>query len=239
MSGETAPRRRFSILIVEDDRDMTAALARNLERDGYTVLQAADGERGIELARAARPDAIVLDLMLPRLNGYRVLRTLRAEGILAPVLMLTARSAEADKILGFRLGADDYVTKPFSLQELLARVAALLRRVPRQEEADEVCTSFGAVSIDLAARTVHRNGAPVSLTPRAYELLLALCRRPGMTVSRRDLLRDVWGYGDGVDSRTLDAHVAELRKKLEPNPGTPTHIITAWRVGYRFEKGSR
>lgn len=226
------------ILLVEDDRDMATALRRNFEREGYVVTTAGDGESALQLARREDPDLIVLDVMLPRLDGFRVLRTLRAEGSEVPVLMLTARSTEADKVFGFRAGADDYLTKPFGLQELLARVAALLRRASRQRDRAEPAgerIAFGTVEIDPDTRTVRRDGVPVPLTPKAYELLLTLVRHRGATVARETLMREVWGYRQDVTSRTLDAHVAELRRKLEPDSSAPRFIRTVWRIGYRFE----
>lgn len=229
---------RGIVLVVEDERDMAFALERRLGRDGYAVIVARDGEEALRTVRERQPDAIVLDVMLPELNGFQVLRTLRTEGIETPVLMLTARSAEADKLLGFRSGADDYLTKPFSIQELLARLAAILRRAaPRLATGERPSTriAFGTVVVDVTTRTVSRDNTRVPLTPRAYELLLVLARQPGRTIPRRELLREVWGYRDDVTSRTLDAHIAELRRKLERDPRAPEHIITIWRVGYRFE----
>jgi two-component system alkaline phosphatase synthesis response regulator PhoP len=227
------------ILVVEDDRDMMFALTHNLERRGYVVAGAADGESGLLAARRETPDLIVLDVMLPRVDGYRVLRTLRAEGLEIPVLLLTARAQESDKVYGFRVGADDYVTKPFGLQELLARIDALLRRTGRERARATLASTlaFGDIEIDVDSRVVRRCGVEVTLTPRAYELLLALHRRIGATVARRDLMRDVWGYDDDVSSRTLDAHVAELRRKLEPDPASPRYLHTVWRVGYRLTAG--
>jgi DNA-binding response OmpR family regulator len=225
------------VLLIEDDEDMRFVLRHNLEAEALTVLDAEDGLAGLAAARAESPDLIILDVMLPKLDGYRVLRTLRAEGNEVPVLLLTARSSEPEKVYGFRAGADDYVTKPFGVQEFLARVAALLRRGARWREPERVAPStltFGEIEIDPAARIVRRAGVEVSLTPRAYELLLALYARRNSLVPRQELMRDVWGYADGATSRTLDAHIAELRRKVETDPGNPKHIRTAWRVGYKL-----
>ena len=234
MSAAARPR----VLVVEDDDDMRFVLQRNLEAESFAVVTAADGETAITTARESRPDLIVLDVMLPRLDGFRVLRTLRAEGNDAPVLLLTARSSEPEKVYGFRCGADDYVTKPFGLQEFLARIDALLRRsgrgAPIRGEPMDSVVSFGDVEIDVSHRVVRRSGVEVPLTPRAYELLLALYHRRGSVVPRRDLMREVWGYADGATSRTLDAHIAELRRKLENGSAPSRHIQTVWRVGYRL-----
>jgi len=223
------------VLVVEDDPDMVFALRHNLERHGLVVNTASDGESGLLAARRDVPDLIVLDVMLPRIDGFRVLRTLRNEGYDAPVLMLTARSSEPDKVYGFRVGADDYVTKPFGLHELLARIDALLRRERRHRRATAPRTAaFGDVDINFDTRVVRKGGHEVSLTPRAYELLLALYLRRDAVSLRRELMRDVWGYDVGVASRTLDAHVAELRRKLEDDPSEPRYLHTVWRVGYRL-----
>jgi DNA-binding response OmpR family regulator len=224
------------VLIVEDDADMIVALKHNLERHGLVVTTARDGETGLLAARNDAPDLIVLDVMLPKVDGFRVLRTLRNEGFEVPVLMLTARSSEPDKVYGFRVGADDYVTKPFGLHELLARIDALLRRERRHRRAagPPRLASFGEVEIDLETRAVRKAGREVMLSPRAYELLLALYLRRDTVALRRELMRDVWGYDEDVSSRTLDAHIAELRRKLEDNPSEPRYFHTIWRVGYRL-----
>jgi len=224
------------VLIIEDDPDMIVALRHNLERQGLVVETAMNGEQGLHAARRDAPDLIVLDVMLPRVDGFRVLRTLRNEGVETPVLMLTARASEPDKVYGFRLGADDYVTKPFGLHELLARIEALLRREHRYRRRSTTPTvaAFGDIEIDRDQRAVRKRNREIALTPRAYELLLALYLRRDTVALRRDLMRDVWGYDENVTSRTLDAHVAELRRKLEDNPAEPRHLRTVWRVGYRL-----
>ncbi|HEX2079558.1 MAG TPA: response regulator transcription factor [Longimicrobium sp.] len=224
------------VLIVEDDPDLGFGLRTTLEIEGYTAEVAEDGLQGLQRAREERPDLVILDLMLPGMDGYRVLRTLRAEGNRVPVLILTARGEEADKVLGFRSGADDYVTKPFGLLELLARVEALLRRAGGGVADAPPIDRFGVVEMDRAARTVARRGEPVSLAPREFDLLLALYDRNGGVVSRQELLREVWGHRGAVLTRTVDIHVAELRRKLEDDPAEPRHILTVWKKGYRLRR---
>jgi two-component system alkaline phosphatase synthesis response regulator PhoP len=224
------------VLVVEDDPDLAFGLRTTLEIEGYTAEVAADGLDGLRRAREDRPDLVILDLMLPGMDGYRVLRTLRAEGNRVPVLILTARGEEADKVLGFRSGADDYVTKPFGLLELLARVEALLRRAGGGVAEALPVDRFGQVEMDRGARTVTRRGEAVSLAPREFDLLLALYDRNGGVISRQDLLREVWGHRGAVLTRTVDIHVAELRRKLEDDPAEPRHILTVWKKGYRLKR---
>jgi len=226
------------ILVVEDNPDLAYGLRNNLEIEGHTVSVAEDGLAGLEVARSQAPDLIILDLMLPGIDGYRVLHTLRGEGLETPVLILTARGEETDKVLGFRLGADDYVTKPFGVLELLARVEAILRRAgggPANGRAHDAPRAFGAVEVDVAARRVVKDGADVALTPKEFDLLLALMRSEGAVVSRVALMKEVWGHRAAVASRTVDTHVAELRKKLEPQPHSPRYILTVHKAGYRFQ----
>jgi DNA-binding response OmpR family regulator len=220
------------ILIVEDNHDLAFGLRNNLEIEGYGVDVAADGVSGLAQARRASPDLIVLDLMLPGLDGYRVLRQLRDDGLSMPVLILTARGEEADKVLGFRLGADDYVTKPFGLLELLARVQALLRR-SRGADSHAI-ERFGAVEVSFSTREVRRGGELVALTPMEFDLLAALLRRRGAIVSRMELLTTVWGHASSVLTRTVDTHIGELRRKLEESPSAPRHILTVRKAGYRL-----
>lgn len=222
------------ILVIEDERDLALGLQANLEIEGHTVEVAYTGEEGIDSAIAQRPDLVLLDVMLPGIDGFAVLRRLRAAGVDVPVLLLTARAEEVDKVRGFRAGADDYVTKPFGVMELLLRVEALLRRGGSSNDRSAGPLRVGDISIDTEARSVTRDGEDIALTPRAYELLLALVRRRGKVVSRHDLLRDVWGYSAEVTTRTIDAHVAELRRKIERDPADPKHITTVWKVGYRM-----
>ena len=226
------------ILIVEDNRDLARGLANNLEVEGFAVEIAPDGRTGLERARAGAPELVILDLMLPDLDGYRVLEALREEGSDVPVLILTARGDEADKVLGFRFGADDYVTKPFGLLELIGRVRALLRRSGALGDARAAARiRLGEIEIVPATRGVFRRGVPVVLRPKEYDLLMALVRRRGAIVPRRDLLREVWAYDPDVVSRTLDTHVAELRRKLEDDPARPKYLITVRKTGYRWNGG--
>jgi two-component system alkaline phosphatase synthesis response regulator PhoP len=226
------------VLVIEDNRDLAYGLRNNLEIEGYEVDVAEDGPNGLLRARTGAPDLIILDLMLPGMDGFRVLRSLREEGRRTPVLILTARGEEADKVRGLRLGADDYVTKPFGVLELLARVEALMRRasvVTSTTEAEPLVERFGDVEVQCASRTVLRHGQPVPLTPKEYELLLALIRRRGAVASRVELLTEVWGYSAAVLSRTVDTHVAELRRKLEDDLQAPRHILTVRKAGYRLQ----
>jgi DNA-binding response OmpR family regulator len=221
------------VLVIEDNADLAQGIAYNLTLEGYDVRIAPDGRTGLDDAVRWRPDIVLLDLMLPGLDGFEVLRALRAGGSRTPVIILSARAEESDKVRGFKLDADQYVTKPFGVLELLERVAALLRRKGHQPPREE-SLSFGDVRIDLARHTVAKAGREVALPPKAYELLLALVRRRGAVISRHELLREVWGYGASVVSRTVDTHVAELRRKLEDDPATPRHILTVWKIGYRL-----
>jgi DNA-binding response OmpR family regulator len=225
------------ILVVEDNPDLAYGLRNNLEIEGYQVDVVEDGSVGLARAREAGPDLMILDLMLPGMDGYRVLKTLRDEGRQMPILILTARGEEADKVRGLRLGADDYVTKPFGVLELLARVEALLRRTAQLGgDGARPPERFGAVEVIPASRTVLREGRAVALTPKEFDLLLALVRRRGAVASRMELLTEVWGYSAAVLSRTVDTHVAELRRKLEADPAAPDHILTVRKAGYRLEK---
>ena len=224
------------VLIVEDNPDLAFGLRNNLEIEGYDVAVSEDGPNGVERAREWKPDVMILDLMLPGMDGYTVLRTLRDSGFTAPVLMLTARGEEADKVKGLRSGADDYVTKPFGVLELLARVEALLRRATGANAGRAGAINvFGRIAIDRAARTVTRSGAAVALAPMEYDLLVALVDRDGAVVSRVDLMRHVWGYDASIVSRTVDTHVVELRRKLEDDPSSPKHILTVRKAGYRLQ----
>jgi DNA-binding response OmpR family regulator len=223
------------VLIIEDNTDLAYGLRNNLEIEGYTVDVAVDGGDGLERAAASPPDLVILDLMLPGLDGYRVLKALRDRGQQVPVLILTAHGDEADKVRGFRLGADDYVTKPFGLLELLARVAALLRRAARTGGAAGR-ERFGDVDVDLRTRSVSRQGKPVALTPMEFDLLVALLRRDGAVAGRLELLQEVWGHSAAVLTRTVDTHIAELRRKLERDPAAPRHILTIRKAGYRLDR---
>ena len=223
------------ILIVEDNADLAFGLRNSLEIASYEVIVASDGPSGLREARTVSPDLIILDLMLPGMDGYRVLRAVREGGSQVPVLILTARGEEADKVTGFRLGADDYVTKPFGVLELVARVEAVLRRASTTPKDGAPDTSrFGEIEIQPVARVVRRNGRAVELSPKEYELLLALVQRPGQVVSRSELLKTVWGYHASVVSRTIDTHIAELRRKLEVDPASPRHLLSVRKVGYQL-----
>ncbi len=227
-----------TVLVVEDNADLAFGLKTALEFDGYDVVVAADGPSGLDRARTLEPDMIVLDLMLPGMNGYQVLKAIRGDDLDVPVLILTALGEEADKVLGFNIGADDYVTKPFGTLEFLARVKALLRRSghsPAGANTEGEAEQFGRIVINPAPRTVHRDGETVSLTPKAFDLLLALVRRRGAVASRVDLLRELWDYNAEVVTRTVDMHIAELRRKLEDDPAHPAHILTVRKIGYRLE----
>jgi two-component system response regulator MtrA len=228
-----------NILIVEDNPDLAYGLRTGLEIEGYEVTVAEDGETGLARARQWLPDLVILDLMLPGMDGYRVLKSLRDDGLEMPVLILTARGQEADKVLGFRLGADDYVTKPCGVLELLARVGALLRRSRMADRGPhlslETIERFGDVEINPASRTVTKKTQTVALSPKEFDLLLTLVRRRGAVASRVELLREVWGHRVEVMTRTVDIHIAELRRKLEDDPSAPRHILTVWKAGYRLE----
>ena len=222
------------VLVVEDNADLAVGLRNNLEIEGYEVDVATDGRAGLAAARARAPDLVILDLMLPELDGFRVLRALREHPGGPPILILTARGEEADKVRGLKLGADDYVTKPYGLLELLARVEALLRRArgapARRRER------FGDVEVDVAARAVRRGGEAVDLAPKELDLLMTLLDADGAALSRLDLLKRVWGYPSAVVTRTVDTHVAELRRKLEHDPARPQHILTVRKMGYRLRR---
>ncbi|MCU0633827.1 MAG: response regulator transcription factor [Gemmatimonadaceae bacterium] len=231
------------ILVVEDNADLAFGLRRTLEAHGYLVDLVGDGTRALEHARTRAPQLIILDLMIPGLDGFAVLAELRRTGSRTPVLILSARGEEADKVRGLQTGADDYVTKPFGVRELVERVGALLRRVaapPRDAAtARSAGTSerlhVGDVVLDVAARRAMRADAVVPLTPLEFDLLLTLARHPGVALSRATLLRDVWGHAPDIQTRTVDLHIAELRRKIERTPAQPRHIRTVFKTGYRFD----
>ena len=226
------------ILVVEDNEDLAFGLRNNLEIEGYEVATAKHGKAGLETFERVHPDLVILDLMLPEMDGFRVLRALREGGHATPILVLTARGEESDKVRGLRFGADDYVTKPFGLLELLARVEALLRRSHSMRGNANGTTSeiyrFGDVEVDPATHTVRRGSTAVELAPKEFDLLLSLLKARGAVVSRLRLLREVWGYSAAVVTRTVDTHIAELRRKLEENPSSPQYIITVRKSGYRI-----
>jgi len=221
------------ILIVEDEPDMVLGLKDNFEFEGYEVTTAADGQTGLEKARSQQPDLVILDIMLPRLSGLEVCKTLRGEGFETPIIMLTARGQEIDKVVGLELGADDYVTKPFSIRELLARVRAILRRTDGTRKRLSNY-AFGDVELDFEIYRAKRGGEPLELSPREFELLRYLIERKGETVSRDKLLEDVWGYESYPSTRTVDTHIAKLRAKIGDSGTDPRFILTIHGVGYKF-----
>jgi DNA-binding response OmpR family regulator len=223
-----------SILLVEDDPTLSETLRYNLEREGYAVQLATDGVVGLEMARREQPDLVLLDVMLPRLDGFSICRILRQESDV-PIVLLTARQDEVDRIAGLELGADDYVSKPFSLGELLARVRAVLRRSERRAAGSREVLEAGGVRIDTGSRRAWRDGQELNLSQKEFDLLTCLMRNRGIALSRDVLLERVWGFDFFGDSRTVDVHIRWLREKVEPDPGRPIYIQTVRGVGYRFE----
>lgn len=221
------------VLIVEDDAAILRGLKDNLEAEFYEVLTAMDGQAGYGLIVDEKPDLVILDLMLPKLSGYEVCRKARAEGITTPILMLTARGDEADRVLGLDLGADDYVTKPFSVRELLARVRALLRRAyPPNDLPDEL--RFDDVMVDFKRYAATKGERKLDMTPKEFGVLQFLASRAGEVVRRDELLNEVWGYNADVTTRTVDNHVASLRAKIEAKAAEPRYLLTVHGVGYKF-----
>ena len=237
MTGQPAanegPKQR--VLIVEDDPSIMLGLRINLETEGYLVLSAEDGEKGLTLARTEHPHLVILDVMLPKLNGFQVLQTMRREGMAMPIIVLSARTGEMDKVTGLELGAEDYVAKPFSLAELLARVRAALRRGPRAVEKPRTLFEFGDVRIDAAARTVARGGALVEMTATEFDLLMCLVEARGVALGREAIFTRVWGPNHHGTPRTIDNFIQQLRAKLEQDPQRPRHVVTVRGVGYRFD----
>ena len=221
------------ILVVEDDPAILRGLADNLKFESHEVLTATDGEAGYRLFREEKPDLIILDLMLPKLSGYEICRKVRGEGLTTPILMLTARGEEADRVLGLDLGADDFVTKPFSVRELMARVRALLRRAhPPKALPDEL--RFDDVQVDFRRYEARKGEKPLEMTRKEFGVLRLLAARSGEVVTREDLLNEVWGYENYPTTRTVDNHIALLRSKLEQDPSEPRHLLTVHGVGYKF-----
>jgi two-component system alkaline phosphatase synthesis response regulator PhoP len=255
MRANGGPKQR--VLVIEDDPSISLGLRINLESEGYEVATAEDGEAGLGLVREDKPDLVILDVMLPKLNGFQVLQTVRGEGLMMPIIILSARTGEMEKVTGLELGAEDYVAKPFSLAELLARVRAALRRGPRPPPsvpavaaapgaaaappvtpaaaAARAGTTFGDVSVDVAARTVTRAGAPVDLTATEFDLLMCLVEARGTALSREAIFARVWGPNHHGTPRTIDNFVQQLRAKLEADPQKPRHVQTVRGVGYRFD----
>ncbi len=226
-------RNPAKILVVEDEPNMVAGLRDNFEFEGYEVITARDGVEGLERALAESPDLVVLDVMMPRMSGLEVCRQLRAKRASIPIIMLTARGQEVDKVVGLEIGADDYVTKPFSIRELLARVRAILRRtaaLPKNLDQH----SFGDVEVDLHRRRVLRSGKLLDISSKEFELLKYFICHSGETLSRDRLLEDVWGYDNYPSTRTVDTHLVRLRQKLEPDPEQPQYFLTVHGTGYQF-----
>ncbi len=221
------------ILLIEDEPGLVLTLSDRLSGEGYAVERAADGESGLERAAREAFDLVLLDLMLPRMSGFDVCRELRKRGIETPVIMLTARGQIVDKVVGLKLGADDYVTKPFEMAELLARVEAKLRRVPSAPHPAEGY-AFGDVRVDFRKAEATKDGAPVDLSAREFQLLRYFVEHRGATLTRDELLNEVWGYNAMPSTRTVDVHVAWLRQKIEPNSRHPQFILTVHGMGYKF-----
>ncbi len=222
------------ILLVEDEPGLVTTLGDRLRSEGYSVESAQNGDEGLARAASEHFDLIVLDVMLPRKSGLDVCRDLRQQGFAIPILMLTARGQIVDRVIGLKIGADDYLTKPFDMLELLARVEALLRRAPRAAGGPSPIYQFGSIRIDTRRTEVVRDGAPVALSAREFQLLRYFIEHRGATLSRKELLREVWGYSGAPLTRTVDVHVASLRRKLEVNPGKPQFILTVLGFGYKF-----
>ena len=226
-----------TVLIVEDEKNIVDIIRFNLQREGYETLEAYDGEAGLSAAHENNPDLILLDVMMPRMTGFEVCKALRGEGNNPPVIILTAREEEEDKILGLEIGADDYITKPFSMRELMARVKANIRRTTMLAPASEetAMSAGGGITINTESYQVYKNNVPVDLTQREYELLTFLASHPGKVFSRVDLMEQVWNYGYiGDDARTVDVTVRRLREKVEDDPASPVYILTRRGVGYYF-----
>ncbi len=225
-----------TVLIVEDDATLLKALADNFAQRGYQMEIASDGKTGLEKALHLQPDLLILDIMLPIVNGYELCQALRREGVAIPVIMLTAKNDESDIVLGLGLGADDYMTKPFSIRELMARAEAVLRRT-ESEDSNEAVREFGPWQLDLVAHELRRNGETIELSPKEYDLLAFFVKKAGKALSRDEIMNSVWGFDSRVTSRSIDRFVRVLRKKIEMDPAKPTFIRTIREFGYRFEMG--
>jgi DNA-binding response OmpR family regulator len=223
------------VLIVEDDPAIAAFVQTALEREGFTAAVAENGEKALERTKADPPDLVLLDLMLPGADGLQVCQAIRRRPTYIPIIMLTAKDDEVDKIVGLELGADDYITKPFKTRELIARVRALLRLVNRTSDPASRDLRFGPLTIDLDGRTVTLDGNPLSLAPKEFDLLALLASHPGRVFGRDTLLEKVWGYDYVGESRTVDVHIQRLRQKIEPNPHEPQFLLTVRNIGYKFE----
>ncbi|MCX5677843.1 MAG: response regulator transcription factor [Candidatus Omnitrophica bacterium] len=222
----------YKILIVEDDKNIMTGLVDNLELEGYKTIIARDGKEALRQAKEKGPDLILLDIMLPRLNGFEVCKELKLQGIRAPIIILSARAQEADKVLGLELGADDYITKPFSPRELVVRVKAVLRRMENAGKEEDVY-EFDGIKIDFKKYMIYKGQEEISLTAAEHKILKLLVSNRGEPVSRHTMLAQIW-TSEEVTTRTVDTHIWSLREKIEKNPGAPEHIITVHRVGYKF-----
>lgn len=228
------------ILVIEDNPDLAFGLRRNLELEGYDVCIASTGTEGVALARSQQPALIVLDIMLPKMDGHEVLEHIRREDTSTPILMLTARGEELDKVRGLRSGADDYVTKPFGVMELLARIEALLRRAGDRDRGENAAAiKIRDLEIYVRNREVRKRGIPIELSPKEFDLLLELLRRNGAVASRTELMQAVWGHSAAIVSRTVDTHIAELRRKLGGEPERSPLIVTVRKAGYRINTRTR
>ena len=222
------------ILIIEDEPEMQRGLRDNLQFEGFTVVVSGDGKKGLETLRTKKFDLVLLDVMLPGMSGFDLLKTARTEGITTPVIMLTAKGEEVDKVLGLEFGADDYITKPFSLRELIARVKALLRRAPAPENAPAVSVTIGLLTVWFDGYRAERKGKEVSLSSKEFDLLKYLFQHRQQTVTRDELLQHVWDYTESITSRTVDNFILKLRKQIEKDPSSPKHILTVHGTGYKL-----
>ncbi|GIW72264.1 MAG: DNA-binding response regulator [Planctomycetota bacterium] len=232
-SGTVHDKERRLVLVVEDDAALRTGLCEVLGEEGYQVLSARDGRTGLELALERDPDVVILDIMLPRMSGIEVCRRLHEERIRGAILLLTAKATDRDRVSGLRAGADDYLTKPFHLEELLLRVRALMRRTPAADDAPRRY-AFAGIELDFEKFEARRHGEPLRLTPREFKIMRLFCESPGRVVSRNELLDKVWGYDAFPTTRTVDNHIVKLRKAIEPDPANPRHIVSVRGVGYKF-----
>ena len=224
-----------NLLLVEDEQALLMTVGDRLRNEGYVVEYATDGDQGFEKATQLPFDLIILDVMLPRRSGFMMCRDIRQAGVITPVLMLTARGRTEDKVMGLKIGADDYVTKPFDMPELVARIEALLRRAPTSPTLQNDSYQFDSIFVDLRGTEVTREGEPVNLSAREFQLLRYLIEHRGATLSREELLKEVWGYNANMFTRTVDVHIASLRQKLENDPKQPKFILTVQGLGYKFK----
>lgn len=222
------------ILVIEDEPEMQRGLRDNLEFEGYQVQVIGDGTKGLEALRSQPFDLVLLDVMLPGLSGFDICKKARAEGISSPIIMLTAKGEEVDKVLGLEFGADDYITKPFSLRELLARVKAVLRRTPANKSTAPTNAVIGALTVDFDTYTASKKGKPVTMTSKDFDILRYLWTHQQQVITRDDLLTNVWGYDESISSRTVDNFIVKLRKLVEKDPSKPKHIITIHGTGYKL-----